>query len=57
MKLTKLMTIVVAALLVTIITTAGFAKEAKVYSVKSMETDVKKIEGTEITVEGTIVGS
>lgn len=57
MKLTKLMTIAVVALLVTMIATAGLAKEPKVYNVKSMETNVSKIEGKEITVEGTIVGA
>ena len=59
MKFTKLMTIVVAGVLISMIATAGFAKEAPktVYTVKTMETNVKKIEGTEITVEGTIVGA
>jgi len=56
MKLAKLMTIVAAALLVTMIATAGFAKE-EVYTVKTMAGEVTKIEGKEITVEGTIVGA
>ncbi len=59
MKIAKLMTMAVAALLITMIATAGFATEAskEIYSVKTMESSVKKIEGTEITVEGTIVGA
>ena len=59
MKPAKLMTIAVAALLITMIATAGFATEDKkeIYNVKTMEASVKKIEGKEITVEGTIVGA
>lgn len=59
MKFNRLMTIVVTAVLISMIATVGFAKEATktVYNVKTMETNVKKIEGTEITVEGTIVGA
>ncbi len=59
MKLTKLITIAMAALLITMIATPGFATEAKkeVYNVKTMESSVTKIEGKEITVEGTIVGA
>jgi hypothetical protein len=59
MRIAKLMSIVAVALMVSMIATAGFAKEATgtVYTVKTMETAVTKIEGKEITVEGTIVGA
>ncbi len=62
MRIAKLMTVVVAALLVSMIATAGFAqlgatKEAKVYTVEAMAGAVKNIESKQITVEGTIVGA
>jgi hypothetical protein len=59
MKTRKLLTIVLAVLLMSMIATTGFAKKEKteMYSIQTMATDVTKIEGKEITVEGTIVGA
>ncbi len=59
MKNAKLMTIVLATVLVSLIAAVGFAgdKEAVVYTVTTMADDVTKVQGEEITVEGTIVGA
>ncbi len=55
MRTAKLLTFVLAAVLISLVATAALAKD--VYTVKSMAGDVSKIQGTEITVEGTIVGA
>ncbi len=60
MKTTKLMTIVLAVILVSLAATVGFAKDeakVKIYNVKTMAADVKELDGKEITIEGTIVGA
>ncbi len=55
MRTAKLMTFVLAAVLISLVATSALAKDA--YNVKTMAADVDKIQGTEITVEGTIVGA
>jgi len=52
-------TVVLTVLLVSLMVSPGLAtdKEAEVFNVKTMAADVAKIQGEEITVEGTIVGA
>jgi hypothetical protein len=58
MKTTKLMTIVLAVVLVSMMATLGVAKdEAKVYTVTTMAADVNDLGGKEIVITGTIVGA
>jgi len=58
MKTTRLMTIVLAVVLVSMMATMGIAKEeAKVYTVATMAADVNTLTEKEIVVTGTIVGA
>jgi len=58
MKTSRLMTIALAVVLVSMLATVGFAKEeAKVYTVATMAADVNELGKKEITVTGTIVGA
>ena len=59
MKNAKLMTIVLAAILLSLLATVVLAadKEAVIFTVQTMADGVEKIQGEEITVEGTIVGA
>ena len=59
MKNARLITVVLTVLLVSMIAAVGVAadKEVKVFNVQTMADDVEKIQGEEITVEGTIVGA
>jgi len=55
MRTAKLLTFILAAVLISLVATSAMAKD--VYNVKTMADDVNKIQGKEITVEGTIVGA
>ncbi len=58
MKTSKMMTIALAVVLVSMLATVGFAKEeVKVFTVKTMAAEVTTLGSKEITVTGTIVGA
>ncbi len=59
MKNTRLMTVVLVAILASLLATVAVASdsEAVVFTVQTMADGVEKIQGEEITVEGTIVGA
>ena len=55
MRTAKILTFILAAVLISLVATTALAKDA--YTVKTMAQNVNKIQGQEITVEGTIVGA